>query len=78
MDIEGIGAGVGSGGVIGAVLTWLGFKSRIDNIEKRFEDHQNRVVHNDTCNQIHKGVDQRFEGIDEKLNQILNILIKGK
>lgn len=78
MEIDQIGAGIGGGSLLGAILTWLGFKTRIDSLEKRIENYHNEYVQSGTCNAVQKGVDQRFEGIDQKLNQILEILMERK
>ena len=51
-----IGAG-GGGGVLGVVLAFFGFKSRLDSMEKKVCGKVDRGV----CEAIEKGVDDKFE-----------------
>ena len=70
-DLKDIGAGIGGGGLLGAILTWIGFKSRIDGMEKRFEDHKKTVVYEDTFNATIKPMQKDIETISKDIKQIL-------
>lgn len=78
MAIEEIGIGVGSGSLLGAVLTYLGFKQRIDKVEKANEIMKDKIRFVDTCIEIHKSVDRRLENIENKQDTGLEILTELK
>jgi len=67
MSLEEIGAGAGAGGIFGAVLTWLGFKSRIDKLENRVED---KTVSKETCLAVHEAIKHRLDRIEQKLDKL--------
>lgn len=73
MNIEDLVTGAGGGGLIGAILTWLGFKSRLDSIERSMEAYQSK----NTCSVTHKAIDQRLDSIENKQDKILDILMDG-
>ncbi len=56
MDFETIGAGAGSG-VVGVILAFFGFKSRLDNMEKKVCGKVDKGV----CVAIEKSVDDKFD-----------------
>ncbi len=58
-----IGIGGGSG-IIGAVLSWLGFKYRVDNLQKNLENLKSSVRYEDTCEKVHKAIDVRLKNIE--------------
>lgn len=57
MDIESVGAGVGTG-LIGSTLVALGFKSRLEKLE-------NNVVYKDTCQKCSLNNDNQIRSIHE-------------
>ena len=70
-DLKDIGAGVGGGGLLGAILTWVGFKSRIDGMEKRFEEHKKTVVYEDTFEATVNPMQKDIGEIKKDVKQIL-------
>ena len=56
MDIETIGAGAGSG-LVGAILAFFGFKSRLDNIDKKLKN----VIYKDTFEAVINGIQKQLE-----------------
>ena len=54
------GAGAG-GGLLGALLTFLGFKSRLDGVDKRIDNLNKTVTFKDTCDAKHEGINDRFD-----------------
>ncbi len=59
------GAGVGGGGILGIIMAWLGFRTKICAMEKRLDFLAKDVQYERTCNEIHKAIDQRLENIEE-------------
>lgn len=54
--------GAGAGGtIIGAVLAFLGFKSKIKDIDKRIDNLTKVVQFESTCEATHKGLDDKFD-----------------
>ncbi len=70
MDIEDVGKG-GAGGILGALMAWLGFKSQINNIEKKVDRLCNEVQYKDTCEATHKPIERQLAKIDSKLDRLL-------
>ena len=62
MSYEQLGYG-GLGGVIGAVITFLGWNRRLNKLE-------NDKVDMKFCDSLHKGVEQDFNDIKEHLHYI--------
>lgn len=57
--------GVGGGaGAIGILLSWLGFKSRIDNMTEDLSGLKKRVRFSDTCLAMYEGIDKRLTNIE--------------
>jgi len=54
-DPEIIGSAGAGGGIIGYLVAWLINKNKVNT---------------DTCNAIHKGIDQRFDSLEEWLKKI--------
>ena len=66
-------AGYGAGGtVVGAILVWLGFKSRLDRIDKDIDDLKSGVVWEKTCLATHAASMQRLDAIDKKLEILID------
>lgn len=61
--ITGIG-GAGGGGVVGVILAWLGFKSKVCSIERRLSGLSDNVRYEDTCEKICGAMEKRLEGIE--------------
>lgn len=68
MDFEGMGAGAGAG-ILATVLTAMGFKSRLDKIDKVLEE---KIVYKDVCSICQKSSETHFNSLNEKMD----ILIK--
>ncbi len=78
LNSDDIGTGAG-GGIIGTVLAWLGFKSRINSIEKKIEAISKSVVYMDVFREFEKryiescnNIYDRLEKIDNKLERLTN------
>lgn len=63
------GAGVG-GSLLGALLAFLGLKTRIDAAEKKICTLNNNVVYEATCQARHHGFEQRFDDQAELLKEV--------
>lgn len=61
--------GIGGGaGVFGAVLSWLGFKYRVDNLQKNVEALQEKIEEYQevrTCLVVHKGISTELQDIKD-------------
>ena len=80
MDIETIknlGLG-GGGGVVGVVLTFLGFKSRLDSMEKKVC----AKVSTTTCKAVKSGVNSRIDDlrdtIDHRFDTLESLIVQNK
>lgn len=62
MNIETAGAGAG-GGLLGALLAWLGVSKRLDKLE-------DGTVWRETCRATHKSVDDSLARIETKLDKL--------
>lgn len=72
MDIESIGAGAGAGGLMSAVLTWLGVKQRFDRVDSDLDNLKDKVVWRETCRITHNAVNQRLDQIEKKIDRLLD------
>lgn len=81
MDAGNVGYGAG-GGILAAVLTWFGFKQRLDRADsdiaalKRETDSElamlkAAVVFKDTCGVCHGATLRAIDGVDKKMDRIL-------
>jgi len=59
------GTGAGIGGILTAIAMALGFKSRLNKLEKS-------VMYRDTCDATHKPIDVALKRIEEKLDNLLS------
>ena len=78
--LETIATGAGSG-FFGVLLAWMGFKSRLDNIEKTIITLVNEKecrARNDALGQRINNASDRFDRIDAKIEVILQILLEQK
>jgi len=67
MDIEtikNVGIG-GGGGIVGVLLAFFGFKSRLDNIDRKLE----HVVYEDTCDATVAGIEKQLETQTELMKE---------
>lgn len=78
MAIEDIGLGAGAGGLLGAILTFIGIKQRLDRQDKDIEKINDGTVWRSTCHATHKAIfddreinNQRLYRIETKIDQIL-------
>lgn len=72
LDPEQIGVSAGGGGIVGAVLAWLGFKSRLDAQDRKIEELQDNMLtkeYEKTCNIIHKNIDEKLTDIKVDVKQ---------
>ena len=54
------GAG-GAGALFGGLISWLGFKQRLDAQDKRIDILAKSVMYEDTCGAKHNGMEQRLD-----------------
>jgi cytochrome c5 len=73
MDAGNMGYGAG-GGLLAAVLTFVGFKQRLDRTDKDVADLKSSVVYKDTCGVCHAATQRAVDGIDKKLDVIIERL----
>ena len=78
MALDEIGMGLGGGTLLGTVLTYLGFKQRIDRLEKSNDDIKKEIRFVDTCIEIHKAVEKRLGSIEEKQDTMLAVVLELK
>ena len=71
MDIDNLGYGAG-GGVVTAILTILGFKSRMDKQDKEIKEIRETVMYKDTCDATHKPIDTTLQRIEDKLDGLIS------
>ena len=69
MDVESIGSGAG-GGLFIAILSWMGFKQRIDRIDKDIKDLRDKTVWRDTCLVTNVALTQRLDSMDKNLDKM--------
>ena len=74
VDIESVGSGAG-GGLLMAILTWLGIKQRLDRQDRDIEKLQDSAVWRSTCVVTHKNVDERLARMETKMDDIHRVLI---
>lgn len=70
MNPEDVATG-GGGGILGAFLAWLGFKSKIDSIDHKLDRLYQEVQFKDTCAATHKPIENQLQRIEEKLDKAL-------
>lgn len=77
MDLQTIGT-AGGGSIVGVILAFLGFKSRLDSIEKKVCGK----VDEKTCIAVKEGMNQRFDdlkdGLDTRFDTIEHLIVGGK
>jgi hypothetical protein len=74
--------GAGAGGtLIGAILTWLGFKSRLDMQDKKVEKIESIMVTKQVCQAMErsftrdidalaKRLDEKFDGLERRFDDL--------
>lgn len=62
----------GGGGLLGTLLTYLGFKSRLDSQEKRIESLESEAVYKDVHAECSKAWHDSLARIDSKLDILLS------
>ena len=70
LEIVGSSAG---GGILGAIAAFFGLKTKINNLEKRQDRQDDKVVWRDTCIATHKAIDCTLERIESKLDRVLEL-----
>jgi len=60
-DLLQTGGAGGIGAVLGVILSFLGFKSRLDGMEKRVDSISQNVVYSDTCRAAMTGIEKLIE-----------------
>lgn len=61
-----IGA-TGGAGIVGVLLGWLGFRSKVNSLEKQIDSLKGSVRFEDTCKEIHKATDKELAKLDDTL-----------
>ncbi len=64
MELGDTGTGAGIGGLLTAIAMALGFKSRLNKLEKS-------VMYKDTCDATHKPIDVALKRIEDKLDSLI-------
>ena len=77
-DFKDIGMGAGGGTFLGALLAIIGFKSRLDGMDKRFEEHKKTVVYTDTFEATIKPMQKDIEIISKDIKKILENSVKRR
>lgn len=75
MDVGDVGYGAG-GGLLSAILTYIGFKQRLDRTDKDVADLKLAVVYKDTCGVCHQATLRAVDGVDKKLDTLISALTK--
>lgn len=63
------GVGIGSG-IVGAILTAFGFKSRLDKVEQAYDEFKKNVVFKDVCEQCQKNQNNLILSVKEDITEI--------
>jgi len=71
-DLLQVGSAAGGGGILGVFMSWLGFKSRMDRIERAIESMTDKVVFKDLCDSKFSNLQGQLSKVDTKLDDILN------
>lgn len=69
-DLPDMGLSGGVGALVGAVLTWAGFKSRLDSQDARIKALEEGAVTEATCTERAKGCYTQFTDIKDMLREI--------
>jgi len=72
-----VGSAAGGGGILGVLMSWLGFKSRMDRIEHALETMTEKVVFKDLCGSQFSNLQGQINKIDTKLDDILKEVKRG-
>ena len=64
MDLTDVGK-TGGAGLVGVILGYLGFRSKVNRLEKRVDSLSNSVRYADTCKATHEGVRERLKSIED-------------
>lgn len=75
MELQTLGTHAGSG-LIATILTYCGFKQRLDKLDERFETLENKVVFKDVHDECSKSRHEQIEQINAKLDVILTRLMR--
>lgn len=81
MDVNGLGAGVGGGGLIGMVLTYLGIREKFSDNDKKHDEIARtfeRVVFKDTCKACNKGLHDKLDLVSNKLDHVIERIDRGQ
>jgi hypothetical protein len=76
MDYQSIGTGTGSG-ILAAILTWFGFKQRLDRSDADIADLKNIVMYKDTHQTCSNATAMQITEMNKKLDLIIAELIKS-
>lgn len=63
------GAG-GFGAVLGALMSFFGIKGKITDVDKRIDNLTGVVMFANTCDAVHKGLNQRLDHADHTQAEI--------
>ena len=75
MDINNAGWGAG-GGIMGAILTWLGVRDRMDSHEKRIVSLEEGTVYKDQHHECSRAWHEALERVEKKLDLILEKVVR--
>lgn len=78
MDITEIGAGAGGGGILAALLTWAGFKSRLDSQDRRLDVYSKQLEGFVTSTQHDKECLLKLNPINDKLDKLAEAIDKNR
>jgi len=67
MNLESIGAGVG-GSIVSAVLTWMGFKQRLDRADADIEALRKNVVFKDAHQECSRSWHDAMAALERKID----------
>jgi len=71
-DLLQVGSAAGGGGILGVFMSWIGFRSRMDRIERAIESMTDKVVFKDLCDSKFSNLQGQLSKVDTKLDDILN------
>lgn len=75
MDVGNVGYGAG-GGILAAILTFVGFKQRLDRTDSDVAELKRAVVFKDTCGVCHTATIRSYDEVNKKLDIIIGSLNK--
>lgn len=73
MDLQNFGYG-GGGGILGVILTWFGFKQRLDKMDEEMKAVKESVVYKDVHAECSRAWHDQLYQLNKKMDMIISKL----